>query len=110
MFTPLTLVRNKSRGSWSICLFHKDSKRRYWLDIGLDERWHELEVEWNQYIFYQTDADDMARKEFQEDCDNFEEAADACVHVLEDNGEVFLGEDGDWYIKGDWKGADTWNL
>ena len=110
MFTPLTLVRNKTQGSWSICLYHKDSKRRYWLDISLDETYQELSVEWNQYIFYLTDCDDVARKEFQEDCDNFEAALEACYAVLEEHGEVFLGEDGDYYLKNEWKGAETWNL
>jgi hypothetical protein len=110
MFTPLTVIRNKSRGSWSVCLYHKDSKRRYWLDISLDEKYHDLEVEWNQYIFYLTDPDDVERKEFQEDDDNFDEASSEAVCILENLEEVFIGEDGDWYLKGEWEGEKTWNL
>jgi hypothetical protein len=52
----------------------------------------------------------VARKEFQEDCDNFETALETCYKVLEEQGEVFLGEDGDYYLKNEWKGAETWNL
>lgn len=110
MFTPLTLVRNKTRGSWSVCLYHKESKKRYWIDIGLDERWHEFEIDWNQYIFYNSDHDDMERKAFQEDCDNADEAFSDAVQVLVDQDEVFLGEDGDYYIKGDWKQPETINI
>lgn len=110
MFTPLTVIRNKTKGCWSICLYHKESKRRYWMDISLDEKYQELNVEWNQYIFYLTDSDDVARKEFQEDCDNFEAACEACYQVLEEQGEVFRGEDGDWYLKNkEWE-EKTWNL
>lgn len=107
MFTPLTIIRNRSQGSWSVCLYHKESKRRYWLDVSLNEKYHDAEVEWNQYIFYLTDPDDIARKEFQEDCDNFDEACSEVISILEKRGEIFHGEDGDWYIKGAWRGEET---
>lgn len=110
MFTPLTVIRNKSRGSWSVCLYHKESKRRYWLDVSLNEKYHDPEVEWNQYIFYLTDKDDVARKEFQEDDDNFDEASSEVINILEAQGEIFCGEDGDWYIKGDWREEETINV
>ncbi len=110
MFTPSTVIRNKSTGSWSVCLYHKESKKQYWLDISLNEKYHDLEVEWNQYIFYNTDVDDMERKEFQEDSDNFDMASSEAVCILEKLGEVFLGEDGDWYLKREWEGEKTWNL
>ena len=89
-----------------------DSKRRYWLDVGLDEEYHELEVEWNQYIFWNSDEDDMARKAFQEDSDNFEAACEAVYAILETEGEIFHGEDGDWYLKDGGEGwtTRTWNV
>lgn len=111
MFTPLTIIRNKSRGSWSVCLYRKDSKRRYWLDVSLDEKYHDPTVEWNQYIFYLTDPDDIDRKEFQENDDNFDGACDEVISVLAAKDEIFCGEDGDWYIKGeDWRGEETINV
>ena len=110
MFTPLTVIRNKTKGCWSICLFHKETKRRYWLDVSLDEKYQELNIDWNQYIFYLTDSDDVARKEFQEDCDNFEAACEICYQVLDEQGEVFSGEDGDWYLKNNEWEEKTWNL
>ena len=112
MFTPLTVIRNKSRGSWSVCLYHKESKRRYWLDVSLDEKYHELEVEWNQYIFCNTDSEDQERKVFQEDWDNFEAACEAIYAILESEGEIFHGEDGDWYLKDGGEGwtTRTWNV
>lgn len=112
MFTPLTIVKNKTKGCWSICLYHKDSKRRYWLNVSLDEQYHELEVEWNQYIFWNSDSDDQERKAFQEDGDNFEAACEAVDAILESEGEIFLGEDGDWYLKDGGEGwtTRTWNV
>lgn len=107
MFKPLSIVRNKTRGSWSVCLLHEESGRRYWLDVGLDESYHDFDVDWNQYIFYLADPDDIARKEFQENGENFEAALDAVLNILEEEGEVIQDKHGDWFInKKSWK-AET---
>jgi hypothetical protein len=110
MFTPFAVTRCKTEGCWSICLSHEESGKKFWLDVSLDSRWADFDIDWNQYIFYLADKDDMERKEFQENDDNFEEAADLCVQILEQEGEVFHGEDGDWYIKDEWKGEQTWTI
>ena len=110
MFKPVEIQRCKTKGCWSVCLLHQESGKKFWLDVSLDTRWADFNIDWNQYIFYLTDKDDVERKEFQENSDNFEEAADLCVQVLEDQGEVFHGEDGDWYIKGDWRGEQHWTV
>lgn len=119
MFKPEKIGRSIERGYWSVCLYHEESGRDYWLDVHLNEEYHDPEVEWNQYIFYLADVDDIERKAFQEDCDNFDEACSEVICVLERENEIFHGEDGDWYICGDlvngtwsgeWKGADTWMI
>lgn len=110
MLKPFAVARGKTKGCWSVCLLHEESGKKFWLDVSLDSRWADFEIDWNQYIFYLTDKDDVERKEFQENSDNFEEAADLCVQILEREGEVFSGEDGDWYIKDEWKGEKTWKI
>lgn len=112
LFNATQIVRGNTKGCWSVCLYHKDSKRNYWLDAGLDEQYHDVEVEWNQYIFYLADPEDIDRKEFQENCDNFEAACEAVYAVLESEGEIFHGEDGDWYLKDGGEGWTTrsWNV
>ena len=110
MFIPFTVVRNKTRGSWSICLYHKDSKRRYWIDIRLDTSVNDFTIDWNQYIFYQTDSDDMERKAFQENPANAAAAFGIVIDTLEDEHEVFQGTDGGWYLKPKLWEAKTWNI
>ena len=110
MFTPISIERGKSCGAWSVCLYHEESGKAYWLDANLNEGYHDIEIEWNQYIFYNTDTDDMERKAFQEDNENFDEASSEVICVLEREGEVFQGEDGDWYLQGEWKGAAVWSI
>lgn len=109
MFIPQTIERCKTKGCWSVALLHTESGRTYWLDASLDEKYADINIEWNQYIFYLTDIEDLARKEFQEDCDNFDDACSAVLEVLESEREVFHGEDGDWYIP-EWKGVQLWNI
>jgi hypothetical protein len=110
MFKPLSIVRNKTRGSWSVCLWHEESEKRYWVDVSLDEKYHDLDIDWNQYIFDLNYYDQIERKAFQEDCDNFDEISSEAVVMLEAAGEIFHGEDGDWYLKGEWKGEDAWMI
>lgn len=111
MFKVHTISRNKTRGCWSVLLHHEESGKGYWLDACLNEEYHDVEVEWNQYIFYLADPDDLERKMFQEDCNNFDEASSEVVCILESENEIFHGEDGDWYIKDEeWKGEAVWKL
>jgi hypothetical protein len=82
------IVRNKEYGCWSVQLHDEESGRYYWMDVSYDEKYHEIDVDWNQYIFYLTDEDDLERKAFQEDCDNFDEADSLVYSTLLSEGEI----------------------
>lgn len=110
MFKPFAITRCKTERCWSVCLEHLESGRKYWLDVFLDGKVADMNVEWNQYIFYTTDKDDMARKEFQEDCDNFDEACSEAISILESEGEVFQDTDGEWHLRKAWEGERTWTV
>lgn len=88
MLKATKIQRDKEYGSWSVQLFHKESGRYYWLDVSYDEKYHEIRVDWNQYIFYLTDEDDCERKAFQEDCSNFDEADSLIYSTLLSEGEI----------------------
>lgn len=82
------ISRDVDYGCWSVQVLHEESDRYYWLDVSYDEKYHELNIDWNQYIFYIFDEDDMERKAFQEDCDNFDEASSEVYCILISEGEV----------------------
>lgn len=42
----------------------------FWVDVFTD-RSDDLQVEWNQYIFFLKDAEDFKRREMQDDIENF---------------------------------------
>ena len=80
--------KHKEYGSWAVQVFDEESGRYYWLDVSYDQEYKEINVDWNQYIFYNTDEDDMARKAFQENCDNFDEADSLVYWTLISECEV----------------------
>lgn len=56
-----------------------DTKKGFnvWVDV-----WHEdddLVADWNKYIFYLDDEDDVNQKKFQEDSNNFMEATEEAI-------------------------------
>lgn len=88
------IVRNKEYGYWSVQLYDEESGRYYWMDVSYDEDYRQIDVDWNQYIFYLSDEDDCERKAFQENCDNFEEADSEVYWTLLREGELKGTDDG----------------
>jgi hypothetical protein len=88
------IVRNKEYGCWSVQLHDEESGRYYWMDVSYDEGYRQIDVDWNQYIFYLADEDDLARKAFQENCDNFEAADSEVYWTLLREGELKDTDDG----------------
>ena len=82
------VIRDKDHGYWSVQVQDENSGRYYWMDVSYDEKYHEITTDWNQYIFYLSDEDDMERKVFQENCDNFEEADSLVYSTLLELGEI----------------------
>ena len=99
--------RSKNHGFWEVQVF--EGGRYYWLDVGYDPKYKELNIDWNQYIFYNTDEDDMARKAFQEDPENFEAALDTVYSILLEEGELKDTEDGYEIAVENWVGK-IWEI
>ena len=86
--TATKIIRDKDYGCWSVQLHDEESGKYYWMDVSYDEKYHEINVDWNQYIFYLTDEDDCERKAFQENCDNFDAADSEVYWILLREGEI----------------------
>ena len=110
MLKATKIIRDKEYGSWAVQVYDEESGRYYWLDVSYDEKYKEINVDCNQYIFYRTDEDDQARKAFQENCDNFDEASYEVYHALLAECEIRDTDDG--YVEiavAEWK-AKSWML
>lgn len=89
MLKAIKISRDKEDyGYWAVQLQDEESGKYYWMDVRYDEKYHEIDIDWNQYIFYLTDVDDLERKEFQENCDNFDMAVSAVYDALISEGEL----------------------
>ena len=109
MLKAVKIIRDKEKGSWAVQLFHKESGRYYWLDVTYDEKYKELNIDWNQYIFYNTDEDDMERKNFQENCDNFDAAISEVYAVLLSEAQIRENDEGYEIAVEKWK-AKSWEI
>ena len=97
------IERDKTFGYWAVQVFDEETKKFYWLDVSYDPKYKDLSIDWNQYIFYLSDEDDLARKAFQEDCENFEAALDEVYSILLSEGELIDTNDGYEIAVEDWK-------
>lgn len=109
MLKATKIIRDREVGCWAVQLYHEESGRYYWLDVTYDEDYKELNIDWNQYIFYLIDEDDLERKAFQEDCDNFEEAISEVYAVLLSEVQIRENDDGYEIAVEDWK-AKSWEI
>lgn len=103
------IERSKHHGCWGVQLFDEGTKKYYWMDVTYSPEYKELNIDWNQYIFYLTDHDDVERKEFQEDCENFEAAIDEVYACLLSEEELKDTDDGYEIVVEDWK-EKTWQI
>ena len=110
MLKATKIIRDREYGSWAVQVFDEESGRYYWLDVSYDKKYKDINVDWNQYIFNNTYEDDMERKAFQEDCNNFDEASYEVYHALLAECEIRDTDDG--YVEiavEEWK-AKSWEL
>ena len=99
-------VKGDSYACFSIKLQREVDKKYYWLDVSLDERFHDVEIDWNQYIFYNSDQDDVERKAVQETGEEFEAAAECVCAAIVEKNLLAQNDCGEWYCpvkKEDWK-------
>lgn len=54
-----------------------------WVDVWLEDG--ELTADWNKYIFYLDNPQDVKIKEFQDNCDNFIEATEIAIDYYSRN-------------------------
>ena len=81
---------------FSVQLFHLSSGKYYWFDLWFD-RYGDITGDWNQYIFYLTDEDDLKRKRVQENANNYMKALNASIDFLAKHHIIEQDQDGNWH-------------
>jgi len=75
------------------------NKYDFVLDVKIDEKYKDVNAEWNQYIFNLEDPIDVMRSAVQEDNDNYDEASSLAICALEEAGEIYQDDQANWYMK-----------
>lgn len=70
--------------------------KNLWLDVVVSDR--DVEADWNKYIFFENDADDMSIKAFQENLDNFENYSDTAINHLQEVGLIDQDDKANWFV------------
>lgn len=90
-FTILKLENHKQENYFSLCI--KDTKENidFWIDCSLkkDDDYTYIDWEYNAYIFYTDNANDMRLKDYQ---DNWENNGDVLQDFIDDKTEEIINK------------------
>ena len=80
----------------------KDKKSQFvaWFDVWVDNQFRDIRCEWNQFIFFLTDARDCLNKHVMDDCDVFSLTDSCAVEYLFDKGFLKQDEKANWSYTG----------
>lgn len=65
----------------------KKGNMSLWMDIHSDSD-GELYADWNKYIFFTNDAQDMKEQKFQEDIENYREFSEVAIAYYEQQKDL----------------------
>lgn len=90
-FTILKLEKHEKENYFSLCI--KDTKENidFWIDCSLEKDGDYTYIDWeyNAYIFYTDNANDMRLKDYQ---DNWENNGDVLQDFIDDKTEEIINK------------------
>ena len=96
MYTVKEVKRGDYAG-WYVGLERSEDNKIYWVDVWINDKYKDVEADWNQYIFNLEYEDDMERRNVQANCDEFDLATSEAIYYLEQNLEIVQDDSGYWY-------------
>ena len=96
MYTVKEVKRGDYAG-WYVGLERSEDNKIYWVDVWINDKYKDVEADWNQYIFNLEYEDDMERRNVQANCDEFDMATSEAICYLEQNLEIVQDDSGNWY-------------
>ena len=68
-----------------------------WADYSIEDE--DISMEWNKYIFFNSNKNDMRIKKFQENCNVYEIVSNVGVWYLEEKNLIAQDDSGAWFTK-----------
>lgn len=73
----------------------------FYVDVWVDKKYHDVECDWNQYMFSLDSDSDMERMQIQKDSDEFDDASSVAICFLEQQGCVTQDNAANWFATDD---------
>lgn len=94
----LKIVKFERSEDWiSVLVEDTTEKIQTWMDVWIED--DDLMTDWNKYIFFTEDKNDMKEKEYQETDGNFENVNDVVLEFLNNKKFIIQNDDGSWKLK-----------
>ena len=77
------IKHNQDGDGFSVLVRDLDINMDFWVDVWYDKYYKDIRYDWNQYIFGLLNEEDVSRRDYQNDPDNFDECTSAAVSYLE---------------------------
>ena len=96
-FSPKAVMHNgDSKYGFSVLVKDRKSQFEAWFDVWIEEKFHDVGVDWNQYIFFDYDERDMFNKAVMQSSRVFDLADSCAVEYLASKGLIVQNEKGEW--------------
>lgn len=88
--------------------FDKDSvlvqteSLKVWMDYEVNKDGH-LDMDWNKYIFYYDNSEDMLIKDFQENAHNYTEVCSCVEETLLNEGIILYNDEDNFSYSDEWE-------
>lgn len=87
----------KHKVGWSVLV--KDSRydKLFWIDVHIENE--DIIADWNMYIFNLNNKDDIFRRDYQYNLENFEDCTSVAIQFLKERGFVEQDHKAKWFSK-----------
>jgi len=91
-------VEISDKTSFSVLIKDKNSEFEGWVDIYFDTHGAiDINSEWNQYIFNNTNSNDILKQKIQDNIDVYDSATDEALYKLKKDKLIYQNDNGEWF-------------
>jgi hypothetical protein len=76
----------------------KDKDIEVWVDVEVDAKFKDLDIDWNKWQFNLRDAEDVKIKQYQNSLDNCDACFSLATSYLEEQNLIYQSNKGNWFL------------
>lgn len=83
---------------FSVLIKDENEDIEVWVDVSVDSKHKDLDIDWNKYIFHLDNEEDVKVKQYQEDLDNCDVCFSLATSYLEEQNLIYQSNKGNWFL------------